>query len=163
MSQRERLQWGGRLPSDRLRSVGGNARNLAALDRDLVDAIADADPGRQRAIARAAVHRAYAGAGLSEIDWVLPALAALDRGEDLPAPFDDQTGVWQYVLGDERVHRTIVPGTPNFSRQAAAAPAIFQAVQPDPLRAAIDTVWTAAFSFGTDRDVVLDEIRALLG
>lgn len=159
--QRDVLLWRGTLPSDRVRKVG-SARELAQHDRELVDRIDGADPGTQRVIARAAVHRAYAGAGLTGIDWVAAALAALDRGEDLPAPFDDQSGVWQHVLGDARVPRTIVPGSENFLRQAAAVPAIFQAVHPDPLRAALESVWTAVFSYGTDREDVLTEIRALL-
>jgi hypothetical protein len=154
--------WGGRLPSERLRAVGGYAQLLAAIDRDLVDAIAEAGPDRQRKIAVTSVRLAYRGAGLIEIDWIAPAVAALRRGEALPAPFDDQTGVWNHLFGDPLVPTTIVPGSGNHSRQAMALPAIFQATEPDPLRAALDSLWTAAFSFGTDRDTVLDEIRALL-
>jgi len=50
----EERRWGGRQPTERLRKVGGNALGLARLDRDLVDAIADADPALQRAGPRAA-------------------------------------------------------------------------------------------------------------
>lgn len=161
--ERDVLQWGGRLPSDRVRAAGGNARQLANVDRHLVDAIDGAGPDRQREIARAAVRLAYQGAGLTGVGWIAPALAALDRGDPLPAPFDDQTGVWNHLFGDAHVPRTIVPGSGNYSRQAMALPAIFQATGENPLRAALDAVWTAVYSFGTDRDEVLGEIRALLG
>ncbi len=161
--QVETRDWGGRLPTDRLREVGGNARALAAIDRDLVDAIAAADPDLQRAVALTAVHLAYAGAGLTGVHWIAAALAALDLGDDLPAPFDgDVNGVWNRVVADSDVPRTIIPGTDNYSRQAFALSAIFQAAQADPLRAALDAVHTAMYSYGTDRGEVLDEIRALL-
>ncbi|WP_240687293.1 hypothetical protein [Amycolatopsis suaedae] len=161
--EQEVLDWGGRPPTDRLRAASGYAQPLAALDRGLVDAIADAAPEVQRAVARLAVRRAYDGAGLTGVGWVAPALAALDDGGALPAPFDDQTGVWNHLFGDPAVPSTVIPGSANFSRQAAALPAIFQAGERDPLRAALDAVWTAQFSFGTDREVVLGEIRALAG
>ena len=39
------------------------------------------------------------------MDWVAPALEAVERGEPLPAPFDDQAEVWRSTLraslGDE--------------------------------------------------------------
>jgi hypothetical protein len=151
--------WGGRPPSDRLRAVQGSAQQLAVIDRDLVDAIADARPERQREIARTAVRLAYQGAGLTGIPWIELALAALERGDDLPAPFDDQTGVWNHLFGDPSVPDTLVPGTADHSRQAMALPAIFEATAPDPLRAALDTLWTARYSFGTDGHQVLDQIR----
>jgi hypothetical protein len=160
--QREVLLWRGKLPSDRLRAAGGNALQLAVADRDLVDAIEHTDPDRQRMIARAAVHRAYLGAELAGIDWIAEGLAALDRGGDLPAAFDNMAAAFNRLFDDPRVPRTIVPGSGNYSRQAMAFPAIFQALQEDPLRSALDTVWTAVFSYGTDRKDVLDEIRGLL-
>lgn len=51
--QLEMHEWGGSLPSERLRAVVGNAVAMARLDRDLAEMVAGIDSGRQRAVARA--------------------------------------------------------------------------------------------------------------
>jgi hypothetical protein len=48
---RELWEWGGRLPSERLRGVGGNVRGLIRFDSDLVHALDAAGPEAQRAVA----------------------------------------------------------------------------------------------------------------
>jgi len=75
----EARRWGGRLPDERVRRTNG-ALELARLDRELVDGIADLAPATQRAVAVWAARRACAAAGLSDLDWAKPALAALERG-----------------------------------------------------------------------------------
>lgn len=82
----EAHSWGGHLPSERLRRVSGNARAMARLDRELGEAIAAADPQVQREVARWVARRAYDVAGLTGIDWIAPALHAMDQGRDLPRP-----------------------------------------------------------------------------
>ena len=72
-----RAGWGGRLPDKRVRRTNG-AMELARLDRPLLDGITGLHPATQRAVAVWAARRACAAAGLTGLDWVKPALAALD-------------------------------------------------------------------------------------
>ncbi|MEV5549841.1 hypothetical protein AB0L35_27535 [Streptomyces sp. NPDC052309] len=150
----ETLAWGGRLPSRRLREVGGNARGLVPLDRDLLDAVDAADPAVQRTIARWAARRAFDAAGLTDVDWIAPALAALERGDGLPAPFDDPQRVWDRFFADDRITHTSVDSLDgrhdNLLQQAMAMPALLAAAEPDPLRAALDALFAAAVTHGTD-------------
>ncbi|MGC9498442.1 hypothetical protein [Streptomyces sp. WG7] len=150
----EALSWGGRLPSRRLREAGGNARGLVPLDRDLLDAVDAACPATQRDLARWAAHRAFAAAGLDGVDWIAPALAALDRGEPLPAPFDVPQRAWDRFFADDRTTHTLVDSSDgcrdNLLQQAMAMPALPAAAGPDPLRAALDALFAAAITYGTD-------------
>jgi hypothetical protein len=85
--------WGGRLPSDRVRAVTGNSWAMARLDLGLAEAIAAASPDTQRSIARWVARRACEVAGIADLDWVAPALRALDQGQQLPPPFGDRKQV----------------------------------------------------------------------
>jgi hypothetical protein len=69
------------------------------LDRPLAEAIAVASPERQRALARWAVQRVLAEAGLESIDRIAAGLSALDADEPLPAPFNDEQAAWQSLRG----------------------------------------------------------------
>lgn len=146
--------WGGRLPSDRLRATVGNARAAAQLDPALAEAIAAASPDTQRSIAARAAHRAYEIAGIADLDWAAPALRALAEGRDLPPPFNDRQQVFQMLHSDPRVPRTTVVsldgGIPNLLRAAMAVPALFDATEPDPLRAALKALYAAAVTWGPD-------------
>jgi hypothetical protein len=146
--------WGGRLPSDRIRATEGNARAMARLDIDLADAIAAASPDVQRSIARWAARRAYEVAGIAGLDWVAPALEAIDSGREMPAPFDDQQQVWQRLFTDPRVPETTVVSidghVPGMLRAAMAVPALFDASEPDPLDAALRALYAAAHAFGRE-------------
>jgi hypothetical protein len=162
----EERRWGGRQPTERLRKVGGNALGLSRLDRDLVDAIADADPALQRAIAGWAARRAYTLAGIAALGWVAPALAAAECGQALPPPFDDRARVWQLLHSDRRVPRTTVAplrGGPGIkSQQHTAVPALFAAVHADPLQAALDSLY-AAVAVGGNHRQLLAEVRRTFG
>ena len=146
--------WGGRLPSDRVRAAAGNAQAMARLDVGLAEAIAAASPDIQRSIARWVARRAYEVAGIADLDWVAPALLALDQGQQLPPPFDDRQQAWQMFRIDPRVPRTTVisPDSriPNLMRAAMAVPALFDAANPDPLDAALQALYAAAVAFGRD-------------
>lgn len=163
----DEMFWGGVRPSERLRTLQANVIGLAQLDRALVDALAVADPDLQRSVARWATRRAWDAAGLSSLNWAAPALAALEHGEKLPAPFDDQMKVWRMLLGEDRqvqnVHvRTGLPSIElrtNIDPQFAALPAIFAAVEADPLRAAVDALYAAAVTFGHEYPLLLGELR----
>lgn len=125
---------------------------MARLDRSLVDALAQTDPVTQRDIARWVTRRAFVEARLADVEWIAPALAAMDRGEPLPPPFDDDRRAWDLLLSDARVPRTLVTSPDgrldNCLQQAMAFPALFSALEPDPLRAALDALWSAAVAFG---------------
>jgi hypothetical protein len=155
----EKREWGGRLPGERLRQVRANALSVARLDRPLVDALAEADLVTLRQIARWVTRRAFVEAQLAEVEWIAPALAAMDRGEALPAPFDDEQRAWDLLLSDARVPQTLVTSPDgrldNCLQQAMAFPAVFSAREEDPLRAALDALWSAAVAFGYGRHQVL--------
>ena len=124
----EAHRWGGRLPDERVRRTNG-ALELARLDRELVDGIADLDPATQRAVAVWAARRACAAAGLTDLDWVKPALAALERGESLP--FADLGEAFRLLRADPHVRRTTVASYDgrheHLSQQHMAVPALWSA------------------------------------
>ncbi|WP_275295678.1 hypothetical protein [Amycolatopsis sp. La24] len=152
-------EWGGSLPIERLRQLRGHALSVAKLDRPLADALAERDPAIQRQVARWTVRRAYAEAQLTEVEWIVPALAAMERGDPLPPPFDDDRQAWNVLLTDERVPRTLATSpdgrNDNCLQQAMAFPALFSAREPDPLAAAFEALWSAAVAFGYGRHGVL--------
>jgi hypothetical protein len=155
---RMRLIWGEEVPSPRLVEV--YAVGLTRFDRVLAERLAAADPQTQRSVARWAARRACTAAGLTDaLPEVALALDHLDRGEALPPPFDQEEGEWTLLEGDEAYERVIVcDGQPNCSRWHYAIPALRQAAEPDPLRAAAHALWTAASSFGdSQRPLVLTE------
>jgi hypothetical protein len=150
--RRENLLWRGTRPAGPLGNVP-SARTLAQLDRPLAEAIADASPARQRALARWAARRALAEAGLEPIDWIAAGLSALDSDEPLPAPFDDEQAAWQSLWADNRVPRSLVTSPDEQGvtclQQAMAFPALAAATHPDSAVAVFDAVHHATAAFGT--------------
>ena len=109
----ERWAWGGRLPSQALRTVDGNVWGLLDFDPDLVHAIDAAGPDAQRAVALLAARHACEAAGLAELDWIAAGLTALAEGRPLPPPFDDPDRVWLALDSDPRVpDRTVGHAVP---------------------------------------------------
>ncbi|MEV4591111.1 hypothetical protein [Streptomyces chartreusis] len=109
----ERWHWGGQLPSQALRTVGGNVRGLLRFDAVLVHAVDAAGPEIQRAIALLAAHRACQEAGLTELDWVAAGLTALADNRPLPTPFDDPAHMWRALASDPSVpDRTVGRANP---------------------------------------------------
>lgn len=159
--QLERQRWQGRLPGERLGTVGGNAWALAQVDRDLVDAIVAADPAHQRRVAAWSAHRAYEIASLADLDWAAPGLAALDRGE-LPEFFTDYDRYSPVLFGPD-TPRTVIASYdgryPRVSQQAMAFGAVARAADPDPLRAALDALFAAVTAYGPDYPALLAQAR----
>ncbi|MFI6985289.1 hypothetical protein ACIBSV_42915 [Embleya sp. NPDC050154] len=159
----ELRMWAGRLPTERLRSVGGNVHGMRMLDVHLVHAIARVDDGTQREIARWAAHRACALAGLTDVDWIAPALAALDAVLPLPAPFDEPGAAWRRLFEDPNaplITITLPDGTTHKAfQQAFALPALLGAAESDSLQAALDALYAVASAHGTDHRDFLDEVR----
>ncbi|ONI92835.1 hypothetical protein ALI22I_01540 [Saccharothrix sp. ALI-22-I] len=171
----EERRWGGRLPSDALRQLRGSALLVVGLDRPLGEAIAEAGPVVQRDVARWAVRRAFTEAGLADIDWIAPALAAMDRGEPLPPPFGDGKSLWELLklmFADDRVPKTPITSLDgkrhnvlqlssldgkrhNVLQQGMALPALFHAHEENPLKAALDALWAGVQTFGPHRHGVL--------
>ena len=86
----------------------------------------------------------------------------------MPPLFDDEHALWQRLFTDERVLATTVTtpdGTPNFSQQAIALPAIRAAAHDDPLAGAVDTVYFAALVAGENhyRDALTAALARLTG
>ena len=158
-------RWGGTPPVERLRQLSVNVRGLSRLDRPLLDALAEASPESQRALARWAAREACTVAGLATIDWIASGLAALDRGEPLPPPFDDQAIAFQRLLADGRVPSTTVtiPSGTVTNQQAIALPAVHAAAYDDPLAAAVDTVFFAALAYGENHRTLLRAATKRLG
>ncbi|MGW2230775.1 hypothetical protein [Streptomyces formicae] len=162
-----RQEWGGELPSERLLNVRGNVAGMRELAPGLAHAVDRLSPERQRDVARWAMRRAYEKAGLADVGWIVPALDAAERGQPLPAPFDtvdDHASVWERLFGDPDVPDTIVPSTdgriPNMRQQAMAIPALYGAVEDDPLRAALDALYAAAVTYGPAYDTLFAEARS---
>jgi hypothetical protein len=65
-------------------------------------------PQLQRAITLWAVRRAVEEAGLAGVDWVTNAVTALERGDPLPPPFDDNGTAWTLLFDDDRIKHTLV-------------------------------------------------------
>ncbi|MEU8733186.1 hypothetical protein AB0C68_27860 [Streptomyces tendae] len=156
--------WGGRLPSRRVREAGADARGLVPLDRDLLDAVDAVCPATQRGLARWAARRAFTAAGLDGVDWIAAALTALERGEPLPAPFDDPGRTWDRFFTDDRTALTAPdpPGAVSHGAplcRALALPALRAAADPDPLRAALGALFAAAVAHGTAYPALFAEAR----
>ncbi|MFJ3841492.1 hypothetical protein ACIPY6_39115 [Streptomyces sp. NPDC090054] len=109
----ERWTWGGRLPSEALRGVGGNVHGLLRFDSDLVYALDSAGSEVQRAMALLAARRACEAAGLIGISWVAQALTALTERRPLPPPFDDTARMWETLSSDPQVpSRSVLQAVP---------------------------------------------------
>jgi hypothetical protein len=156
----EARRWGGRLPDQRVRRTNG-ALELARLDRELVDGIADLDPATQRAVAVWAVRWACAAAGLNDRDWVKSALAALERGDSLP--FADLGEAFRMLRADPHVRRTTVASYDgrheHVSQQHMAVPALWSAAANDPLGAGLESLFHAMVTVGIDYRRLLSEVR----
>jgi hypothetical protein len=165
-AERSNLLWrGGGRPSEPLARMEGAAVDLVRVDRQLAEAVAAADAATQRAIARWAARLAFTAAGLAEVDWIAPALAALDRQEEFPPPFPHRHLIWERILDDARIRHTSVAAwngyPPDIVQQQAALPALRQARGEDALRAAVETLVTAmAVSGPTYRTVLTSTRRA---
>ncbi len=148
---RENLLWRGARPDGPLGDVP-LARTLVQLDRPLAEAVAGAPPARQRALARWTARRTLAESGLESIGWIAAALTALDAGETLPSPFDDEQAAWESLWADGRIPKSVVTSPDERCapclQQAMAFPALAAAAQPDPVVAVLDAVHHATWAFG---------------
>jgi hypothetical protein len=98
---------------------------------------------------------------LTELDWVKPALAALERGELLP--FADLGGAFRLLDADPHVRRTTVASYDgqfeHVSPQHMAVPALWSAAAEDRLRAGLESLFHAMVTFGIEYQRLLSEVR----
>ena len=154
---------GGRPLPERLRDLEACVRPLAWLDRPLLDALADAPPARQRDVAAWAARAACDAAGLAATGALADALAALDRGDGLPARFADRDKVWDELLADPDVPVTLVAGTGgalHCRQQAMALQALLSVDDEDPLAAAVNSLYQAGQACGRDQRRLFEQARA---
>ncbi|MEV5961521.1 hypothetical protein AB0L70_07130 [Kribbella sp. NPDC051952] len=159
----EAESWGGTLPTARLREVSSTAREVARLDRSLVDGLVRTYPAHLRLIARWAARRAMQAAGLSQLEWVAAALDGMDRGDDLWDLLRTAGELRGPIGGDQ-------PGARLVTRQwgwdddldpmEKLSTMLFAVHSNDPLRAALDAIVLTfgAFGKGRERDVI-DELN----
>ncbi len=151
-----------------------------ALDRDLVDAVAEADSDTQRRIAHWAARQClhpFAGIAHSPPDGK-PAREALDRGEPLPEAFTDTMAMWRRMAGEDIATWAApdaerVPGRPGLDLDVVlrgdvapvpmALPALPAAARADPLQAALEALWAAATAYGADAPTFLADSTRLPG
>ncbi|MCA1005058.1 transposase [Rhodococcus hoagii] len=159
----EAIRWGGRPPSEKLRS-NFHAMGIAGLDRPLADAITRARPPKLRRIAAWAARRAYTTAGLAEIEWIRPALTALDRGEPLPRPFGEHQSLALYKAfeDDPAIDVTVTGGdvrNANVPAALLAMYAISTAVKQDSMNAAFECLDIAAKTDDSDYASLIRDLR----
>ena len=98
---------------------------------------------------------------MTELDWVKPALAALERGELLP--FADLGGAFRLLDADPHVRRTTVASYDgqfeHVSPQHMAVPALWSAAADDPFRAGLESLFHAMVTFGIEYRRLLSEVR----
>jgi hypothetical protein len=142
--------WGGRPPSDRLQEIW-KAYHLARDHRPLLDALEDAAPDTQRAVARWIVRRTCVEAELDQVEWIAIALDRIDRGDDPWGALQIPAEAFGLAAPDgPRLIAT--SGWNNNLDLPSKAITIFSALyDDDPLRATIDALWVAVRVFGTGR------------
>ena len=98
---------------------------------------------------------------MTDLDWVKPTLAGLERGELLP--FADLGEVFRLLHADLHVRRTTVASYDGWCdhvpRQHMAVAALWLAGAENPLAAALESLFHAIVTAGIDYESVLSEVR----
>ncbi|MFG2523651.1 hypothetical protein [Streptomyces sp. NPDC048527] len=166
----EKREWGGRLPTPQLRAVGGDIAGIRQVAPALVHAVDAVDAATQRSVAHWAMRRAFARAGLDRVDWLVELMRAVEGEGEAPLP--SQQGVVERLLSDPAIEHTMVRvaalvhgSVPRLLQQAVATPALYAAADPDPLRAALVSLWAEAGTYGEEYALLfsraLDDFPAL--
>ncbi|ANS31757.1 hypothetical protein R1CP_35755 (plasmid) [Rhodococcus opacus] len=140
------------------------APNFCLLDRTVAEAIASSSPTTQRSIARWAARTVIERADLSNTQWVLDGLNALEEQVALPAPFDGLFNARQRVETDPALRRLRARAKPalrnqQLARQVFAVSSLTSAGATDPARAALDATYFAVAD-EEDTQLLLGEIRS---
>ncbi|WP_202868459.1 hypothetical protein [Kribbella sindirgiensis] len=153
--------WGGAMPSERMERAPF-CRELAALDRALVDALEQTDPQTLRAIARWAARRACEEAGYGGDERISGVLDRMDRGagwlETLNGPPPQiQPGAAAVPI----VHQLVARVHGWFDHRAPfenAETVVTATFNEDPFHAAVGTVWLSTGPFA-DKSRLPGELR----
>ncbi|MFE6742671.1 hypothetical protein [Streptomyces tubercidicus] len=163
----EAALWGGALPSPALRGVRGDARELALAEKELTRALAAVSLTEQRRIAGWVARRAYQEIGIAELDWVAPALDAVEADEALPPPFHSVGAAWERLQSEPRVPPRIAPmlraGVDEDSPVRRAVATLYAALHRTPLQAVLAALAEAVRAFGADARFPLAELNEQLG
>ena len=163
----EAALWGGTLPSPAMKGVRGEARDLALAEQELTRALAAVSLGRQRRIAGWVARRAYQEIGIAELDWVAPALDAVEAGKPLPPPFHSVGLAWERLQSEPRLPQRIAPmvqaGFDQDSPVHRAVGTLFAARLLTPLYAVLAALAEAVQAFGADSRFPLAELKEQLG
>ncbi|MGZ0149489.1 hypothetical protein ACXJJ3_20665 [Kribbella sp. WER1] len=141
--------WGGTLPTERLENVA-YAQQLSALDRQLVDALAETDPQTLRSIARWAARRACEEAGYGGNQRVTAVLDRMDRGADWFETLDGPRGPVEPGIPMPTIHLVVDQAHGWFAGRDPienTTTVVFPTFNEDPLQAATETVWMATTPF----------------
>ncbi|MGB6183307.1 MAG: transposase [Rhodococcus sp. (in: high G+C Gram-positive bacteria)] len=160
-AKQEAIDWGGRPPTRKIDIA--YAKQFAGHDRMLVDALARARAPKLKKIAAWAARRAYTAAGVADIDWVRDGLDALERGSELPAPFDERhtTKVIDAFYADPRIDlwTTSADGERRPTRALSAVNALTDASWTEPLPAVFTVFWTLLHTIDSDYATLIADVR----
>ena len=144
------------MPNERLRAtldLGLYLSAISRLDPDLEFALADAEDATHRQVAAWASLRSLEQAGLIGLPQIAPAVAALRRGERVPAPFDYHGYVWG-MLAQADPPRTSVPTPPDGAHEQSpqdwAISTLFHSAMENSLAAALEVLVALAYVHGRD-------------
>ncbi|MGB3771446.1 MAG: transposase, partial [Rhodococcus sp. (in: high G+C Gram-positive bacteria)] len=106
---------------------------------------------------------AYTAAGVADIDWVRDGLDALERGSELPAPFDERhtTKVIDAFYADPRIDlwTTSADGERRPTRALSAVNALTDASWTEPLPAVFTVFWTLLHTIDSDYATLIADVR----
>jgi hypothetical protein len=162
----EAFQWGGRAPTDELRSWGSPAAQLAHQDRALLDDLAALTDAQQRTVALWAARLACGRAGVAERPVVVEALHRAARAEPVAPIWQEWSTAWDAVFPPEpdAVVETVLTihegweDVPPAAPEMAAVGAVMALADPHPGRAAAGAVDYLSHSVD-DRRASFDEVR----
>ncbi|BAL89000.1 hypothetical protein AMIS_37800 [Actinoplanes missouriensis 431] len=147
-------RWGDRVPNKRLREVEGLALPLISkLDIDLEFTLSQLPDQVHRRVAAWASLRCLEQTGLIDRPDFAPAVAALRRGERVPAPFDEPAHI-NLLFHRSPPARTSVPVPPDGDYEESpedwAASTVFRSALDDSLAAVLEVLVGLAFVYGRD-------------
>lgn len=122
------------LESERDNLVRHNVLAIEGIQPGLIHSILELPRQEQEALGRWAARRAYEKAQISNIDWIAPALLAMDSHDGLPSPFDRQGEAFNRLLADpslsdDKTLSALRPGDESsYSRATVAFGALYAAV-----------------------------------
>src|SRR5262249_33437402 len=146
------------------RAAGSIGRTAAKLDHDLAEAVAAADPGTQRSVARGTARRADPASRRLGSCRGAPPRTRPRGGPPRPPPPPAPPPPRGTGLAALRTVRSPAPADRCVTPPAMPLSAVWPAPAPEPLAAALETLCAAATSFGREASPALfAELRRAFG